>query len=358
VALGALTTLGNPVAKKSSQRTTSKTASRTATPKTSSRTATPKTPSRINAAERMLNLLALLSARTQPITLKQIRAELLNQYSEDNNAARAQFERDKSDLRALGIPIEGTVLGGAQAGETAYSVNRNSYELSDMGFTTDELQALQMAASIVHLGAQEGEQALWKLGAERVNPKIGPRASIGFSDPHLDTILEAISVRASLTFMYKGEHRTVDTYGMLARRGFWYLIGFDHLRKAQRVFRVDRIESSVKKGKSGSYTIPKNLNIANAVPTDRQMMASGDYEHATAHVRVDASLVRTVAREFGDTAKVRDESDGSAVFEIPCSNGYGFRLWLFAMVDKAEAVAPPEVRDMVVRWLDDLAERT
>jgi proteasome accessory factor B len=226
-----------------------------------------------------------------------------------------------------------------------------------MGFTTDELQALQMAASIVHLGAQEGEQALWKLGAERVNPKIGPRASIGFSDPHLDTILEAISVRAPLTFMYKGEHRTVDTYGMLARRGFWYLIGFDHLRKAQRVFRVDRIESSVKKGKSGSYTIPKNLNIANAVPTDRQMMASGDYEHATAHVRVDASLVRTVAREFGDTAKVRDESDGSAVFEIPCSNGYGFRLWLFAMVDKAEVVAPPEVRDMVVRWLDDLAER-
>jgi len=345
------------VAKKSSQRTRSKTPSRTATPKTPSRTATSKTPSRINAAERMLNLLALLSARTQPITLKQIRAELLNQYSEDNNAARAQFERDKSDLRALGIPIEGTVLGGAQAGETAYSVNRNSYELSDMGFTTDELQALQMAASIVHLGAQEGEQALWKLGAERVNPKIGPRASIGFSDPHLDTILEAISVRAPLTFMYKGEHRTVDTYGMLARRGFWYLIGFDHLRKAQRVFRVDRIESSVKKGKSGSYTIPKNLNIANAVPTDRQMMASGDYEHATAHVRVDASLVRTVAREFGDTAKVRDESDGSAVFEIPCSNGYGFRLWLFAMVDKAEVVAPPEVRDMVVRWLDDLAER-
>ncbi len=343
MALGALTTLGTPVAKKS--------------PKTPSRPATQKTQPRVNAAERMLNLLALLSARTQPITLKQIRAELHNQYSDDNNAARAQFERDKSDLRALGIPIEGTVLGGAQAGETAYSVNRNSYELSDMGFTAEELQALQLAASIVHLGAQEGEQALWKLGAERVNPKIGPRASIGFTDPHLDTILDAISVRSPLTFMYKGEQRTVDTYGMLARRGFWYIVGFDHLRKAQRVFRVDRIESAVKKGKSGSYTIPKNLNIASAVPTDRQMMAAGDYEHASAQVRIDPSLVRTVAREFGDTAKVRDEADGSAVFEIPCSNGYGFRLWLFAMVDKAEVVSPPEVRDMVVRWLDELAEQ-
>ncbi len=343
MALGALTTLSTPVAKKS--------------PKTPSRPATQKTQPRVNAAERMLNLLALLSARTQPITLKQIRAELHNQYSDDNNAARAQFERDKSDLRALGIPIEGTVLGGAQAGETAYSVNRNSYELSDMGFTAEELQALQLAASIVHLGAQEGEQALWKLGAERVNPKIGPRASIGFTDPHLDTILDAISVRSPLTFMYKGEQRTVDTYGMLARRGFWYIVGFDHLRKAQRVFRVDRIESAVKKGKSGSYTIPKNLNIASAVPTDRQMMAAGDYEHASAQVRIDPSLVRTVAREFGDTAKVRDEADGSAVFEIPCSNGYGFRLWLFAMVDNAEVVSPPEVRDMVVRWLDELTEQ-
>jgi len=229
--------------------------------------------------------------------------------------------------------------------------------LKDPDFTKEEIEALQIAAATVRLGAQQSELALWKLGAERVRPRLGPLASIGFSDPHLNVILDAIAKRAPVSFHYKGEMRTVDSYGMLARKGFWYLVGFDHLRKAQRVFRVDRIESSVKKGKAGSYTIPKNLNIANAVPTDRQMMASGDYEHATAHVRVDASLVRTVAREFGDTAKVRDESDGSAVFEIPCSNGYGFRLWLFAMVDKAEVVAPPEVRDMVVRWLDDLAER-
>ena len=82
---------------------------------------------KINAAERMLNLLALLSVRSQPLTLKQIRAELLNQYSEDGESARAQFERDKSDLRNLGIPIDIITLGGAQAGETAYRVNRNNY---------------------------------------------------------------------------------------------------------------------------------------------------------------------------------------------------------------------------------------
>lgn len=312
---------------------------------------------KINAAERMLNLLALLSVRPQPLTLKQIRQELVGQYSDENDAARAQFERDKGDLRDLGIPIDMVVLGGEQAGETAYRVNRNNYELSDANFTPEEVEALQIAAATVRLGAQEGEVALWKLGAERVDPRIGPRATIGFSDPHLDTILGAIAKRATLTFHYKGEARTVDAYGMLARKGFWYLVGYDHLRGAQRVFRVDRIEGDVDAGKPKSYTIPTGLNIVKAVPTDRQMMAAGDYEHASARVKIDASLVRTVAREFGREAIVEENPDGSAVFEIPCSNSYAFRLWLFAMVDKAEVVEPADVREMVVRWLDELAER-
>lgn len=315
-----------------------------------------KPPKKVNAAERMLNLLALLSVRSQPLTLKQIRQELVGQYSEDPNAARAQFERDKSDLRDLGIPIDMVVLGGEQAGETAYRVIRNNYELTDANFTAEEIEALQIAAATVRLAAQESELALWKLGAERINPKIGPRATIGFSDPHLDTILGAIATRAPLTFHYKGDSRTVDAYGMLARKGFWYLVGFDHLRKAQRVFRVDRIDGDVTVGKRNSYKMPKGLNVAKAVPTDRQMMAAGDYEHPTARVRVDASLVRNVIREFGREAIVREEADGSAIFEVPCSNSYAFRLWLFAMVDKAEVIEPQEVREMAVRWLDDLAE--
>lgn len=313
-------------------------------------------PKKVNAAERMLNLLALLSERAQPITLKQIRRELGNQYPENDEAARAQFERDKSELRAMGIPIEMVTLGGAQAGETAYRVNRNSYELTDLNFTDEELQALQMAAATVRLGAQEGEQALWKLGAERTNPKIGPRASIGFSDPHLGIIMDALSKRAMLTFEYKGEERRVDVYGMLARRGFWYVVGYDHLRKAQRVFRVDRIESTVRMGKPNTYSIPKSLDIVKMVPTDRQMMATGDYEYASANVRVDASLAPVVLKEFGAAAVVSEGPDGAVVFSIPCSNGYAFRLWLFAMVDKAEVISPPEMRDMVVRWLDELSQ--
>jgi predicted DNA-binding transcriptional regulator YafY len=64
----------------------------------------------------MINLLALLVERSRPLTLKQIRRELGNQYSEQDEAARAAFERDKSELRKMGIPIEMVTLGGDQAG--------------------------------------------------------------------------------------------------------------------------------------------------------------------------------------------------------------------------------------------------
>ena len=67
---------------------------------------------RTSQPERMINLLALLVQRTQPLTLKQIRQELVNQYPDGDSAARAAFERDKAQLRALGIPMDMVTLGG------------------------------------------------------------------------------------------------------------------------------------------------------------------------------------------------------------------------------------------------------
>ena len=310
---------------------------------------------KIDAAERMLNLLALLVDRSQPVTLKQIRAELAGQYSDKDEAARAQFERDKAELRNMGIPIDMVTLGGAQAGESAYLVQRTNYELADLDLSDEEMSALQLAVATVHLAAQEGEQALWKLGAERVDDSLLGRVTVPFQDPNLARVMAAIVSRAPLTYRYKGEERTVDPYGMLARRGYWYLIGWDHLRKAQRVFRVDRIEGDVLAGKRNSFAMPRGMDLLRAVPTERQMLAAGDYEHSHALVRVDGSLVKQVVREFGEGAIERHESDGSAVFNVPCSNLSAFRLWLFAMVDKAEVLEPLEVRDIVIGWLDDLA---
>ncbi len=310
---------------------------------------------KITQAERMLNLLALLVDRNRPLTLRQVRQELGKQYPNSDEAARAAFERDKAALREMGIPIETKTLGGDSAGEVTYWVNRSNYELSDLKLSDDERIALQLAVATVRLGAQHGEEALWKLGGEKVLRPTAVSVNIGFVDQNMSAITDAVMQRRTLNFDYKSEKRQVDPYGMLSRSGFWYLIGFDHLRKDQRVFRVDRIEGKVSAGQIRAFKTPAGFDVAAAVPTEKQMMAAGDGEITTATVLVDASLVAGVRNEFGDAAIVKERTDGSAEFAIPCANMSAFRLWLFAMVESAEVLEPASVRTQVIQWLEQLA---
>ena len=303
----------------------------------------------------MLNLLALLVDRNRPLTLRQVRQELGKQYPNSDEAARAAFERDKAALREMGIPIETKTLGGDSAGEVTYWVNRSNYELSDLKLSDDERIALQLAVATVRLGAQHGEEALWKLGGEKVLRPTAVSVNIGFVDQNMSAITDAVMQRRTLNFDYKSEKRQVDPYGMLSRSGFWYLIGFDHLRKDQRVFRVDRIEGKVSAGQMRAFKTPAGFDVAAAVPTEKQMMAAGDGEVTTATVLVDASLAAGVRNEFGDAAIIRERPDRSIEFAIPCANMSAFRLWLFAMVENAEVLEPASVRNQVIQWLERLA---
>ena len=227
---------------------------------------------------------------------------------------------------------------------------RQALKLSD-----EERIALQLAVATVRLGAQHGEEALWKLGGEKVLRPTAVSVNIGFVDQNMSAITDAVMQRRTLNFDYKGEKRQVDPYGMLSRSGFWYLIGFDHLRKDQRVFRVDRIEGKVTASTIRAFKTPVGFDVAAAVPTEKEMMAAGDGEVTTATVLVDASLVAGVRNEFGSAAIIRERADGSAEFAIPCANMSAFRLWLFAMVESAEVLAPASVREQVMQWLEELA---
>jgi len=244
----------------------------------------------------MINLLALLVQRTQPLTLKQIRQELVNQYPDGDSAARAAFERDKAQLRALGIPMDMVTLGGDKAGEGAYTVDRRQFEIGDLGLNDAERSALQMAIATVRIGASHGDEALWKLGGERALDRPSTSVNIQMDDRQLPALAAGVVEHRTLNFVYKGQQRQVDPYGLLSRGGFWYIVGFDHLRNAQRV-----------------------------------------------------------KAEFGDGAVLRERSDGSIEFAIPCANMNAFRVWLFAMVDRAEVLGPPRVREHIVKHLQQIA---
>jgi predicted DNA-binding transcriptional regulator YafY len=81
--------------------------------------------SAVNSAERMLNLVALLSESSRPLTLEDISNKMRGQYPEKPEARRTAFERDKKSLRKLGVPITMQTLAGSDAGKTEYSIDRS-----------------------------------------------------------------------------------------------------------------------------------------------------------------------------------------------------------------------------------------
>ncbi len=312
---------------------------------------------RTSQPERMINLLALLVQRSQPLTLKQIRQELVDQYPDGDSAARAAFERDKVELRSLGIPMNMVTLGGDKAGEGAYTVDRRQFEIGDLGLNEAERSALQMAIATVRIGASHGDEALWKLGGERALDRPSTSVNIQMDDKQLPALAAGVVEHRTLNFLYKGQQRQVDPYGLLSRGGFWYIVGFDHLRNAQRVFRVDRIEGDITNGDAQSFKRPDGFDLAKAVPTELEMLTEGDGDDAVATVLVDASLAQRVRNEFGHGSVLRERADGSIEFAIPCANVNAFRVWLFAMVERAEVLGPPRVRAQIIDYLQEIAGR-
>ena len=99
--------------------------------------------------ERLLNLTALLLDARRPIPATDIQGQL--DYPEDKTAFRRAFERDKEELRAMGIPIRVEPVPGVLPEVDGYRIPRDEYALRDPGLTIEELAALHLAASAVQV---------------------------------------------------------------------------------------------------------------------------------------------------------------------------------------------------------------
>jgi proteasome accessory factor B len=301
--------------------------------------------------ERATNLLALLLETRVPLTLEDIANQLADQYPANHVARRGAFERDKSLLRDVGVPIETEVLGGERAGQTAYRVDRDRYELRGLQLSDGERRALQVAVAMVR--TSEGEVGMLKLGGVADAP-----APITAHLPELDLlpdVREAIARRAAIVFGYHGAPRRLHPYALLLREGFWYVIGHDVDRADLRTYRVDRIESDVAIGAAGEFTRPHDFDPRQAFPADPKEIGATD---RTATVRVDADRASFAVRELGDDAVRRRLADGSVEVAVPCGNVDAFRSWLLGWGAHAEVVEPADVRAAIVAWLSSMAARS
>jgi predicted DNA-binding transcriptional regulator YafY len=295
--------------------------------------------------ERLLDLVAALLHTERPLTAEQLR-ERIPGYPQDKDSFKRAFERDKKDLRDMGVPVEVVVIPGTMPPEDGYRIDPDEYYLPDPGLEPDELAAINLAASAVRLEGVSAAGGLRKLGALRPDQPPATIATLPAA-PHLSTAFDAVSARRRLSFRYGGRDRTVDPSRLQHRRGRWYLQGHDHGAGEARSFRLDRVEGDLTADAPGSAG-------ARPDPAEHELTldgwALGDDEPTEARVRIAAPQARVAVMQVpGVPAQWQD--DGAVVLTMPVRHVDGFRSFVLGFLDDAEVLGPEELRRDLVDWL-------
>lgn len=230
--------------------------------------------------ERLLNLVIALLYTRRPLLKQQIRRAVVAYDQDSDEAFDRMFERDKDELRDLGIPLVTEHVDSLFEDEPGYRIDRREYALPEISFEPDELAALGLAARTWTHAAQarSSAQALRKLAAAGVQGDgeamlpVQPR--VRTTEAAFGAVKDAVVRSYPIRFSYRrsggrvGE-RHVQPWGIASWHGRWYLTGFDTDREAPRVFRVGRIEGAVARdGAPGSYTVPPEHDSRSMISRD------------------------------------------------------------------------------------------
>lgn len=277
--------------------------------------------------QRWIDLLAALLRRKFPADFETLRQEIpaYADPTRKRDALLRMFERDKDELRALGVPIETTMDGDGSLGQyrlasrqfylpflqLAYDTARPparprgpGYQgLPVLAFEPEELDAIARAAHRVSsLGdpalAHEAMRALRKLGHDLPVPREAPSDELVAIElppaPELlDQLDDALQRRKRVSFTYHSMHRDaegtriVEPFGLAFLTGHWYLIARDVGTETLRHFRVNRIRDvtvNEAKAQSPDFSIPQGFDLA-AQARSRQAWELGDAEQIEVTVR-------------------------------------------------------------------------
>ncbi|MDO5676903.1 MAG: WYL domain-containing protein [Propionibacteriaceae bacterium] len=217
-------------------------------------------------SERLVNLLIALLSTRRFLTKQELRGIVEGYRSSKSDAAfERQFERDKEDLRSIGVVIETGSNDAFFEDEEGYRINRAEFELPLLTFTAEELSALGLAGQVWQdtVAADHTAQAFEALRAGgaapdlSLVPKVRPVLSV--SEPNFDVIYDAIFTRTELHFGYSHQPRRLHAWQMLQRRGHWYVFGYDPDRSDDRFFKLARFTAPAQLvGRPGAYEVPED----------------------------------------------------------------------------------------------------
>lgn len=216
--------------------------------------------------ERLINLtLALLSSKRY-LTKSEIFRNVAG-YSGSAETMERMFERDKEDLRNLGVRIEVRALDPLFEDDQGYLIDSKTFQINPNDFSKEEILLLTMAANLWHRSAlqHDSKAALLKIqsidGLVATNTVTSPIVEDSEDSKKLLLIFDAVERLVSLEFEYKGTIRQVKPYGIYTRRGFWYLAAQE--KDVVKSFKVIRIGERIKvTSKSQGFTKPAEFKLS------------------------------------------------------------------------------------------------
>ncbi|HEX2053895.1 MAG TPA: WYL domain-containing protein [Actinomycetota bacterium] len=314
----------------------------------------------VRKSERLLNLIVMLLETSQPVTAEQIHRTIPGYGQDSWDSFKRMFERDKEELREMGIPVELSSLDPWDT-EQGYRIPKDRYYLPDLELEPDELAALWLAAGLLRMtDPGPARTALMKLTEGEPPPPGGNlswlTADLGLAAPHLSVALESVAAKKKVTFAYRSKDRVgtrqVDPYGLSHRRGKWYLVGRDDRSGEVRSFRLDRVEGTIRlthPSRPGpEFEIPEDFVLQGYV--DRPPFMQGAVPEK-AKVRFDPSTAWWVERS-SPWLRLDYSDDGSAVAEVEVTDDSGFVSWLLWFGEGAEVLEPQHLRDLTRQRLE------
>jgi proteasome accessory factor B len=267
------------------------------------------------------------------------------------------FERDKEELRNLGIDIEVGTFDPLFEDEVGYRIRPENYRIQVSELTPQQLALISSATqswrgAILDSKASAGLTKLKALGIESdvdgipINPH-----QVRNSDANLAKVIDALALRKTISFDYRAsdntdENRAIEPYGVGTKNGFWYVAGNDLERRAVRLFRLDRVVSEVKEqGRGASYEVPEDFSMHNQLQSRTRKY-------------VAQLLVRKgKADRLRKHASVQESQDEWDLVEYQYSDVKDLVRDLLWHRDDVKVIGPPEVKESLMASLHSVQVR-
>ena len=336
----------------------------------------------ISKTERVLNLVSFLLKSRSPVPWSEIREKVIGYRDRaDEKTLERRFERDKKELRRIGIPVQ--YLADDGFGNAGYAIPKDQYFLPAIRLSTEEALLLQYLSQMAlsqekaplaeHLASalmkftydpldREAAEERERIFGRTPEPRRRRRARTGRLESNLRLLSDAVFENRRVTFSYRSldrpraERRRVDPYGIGDREGRWYLVGYSVEREDVRSYRVDRIDGEVKVAqKSHTFRPPEAFRIENSLGKRPWEMAPG--QPVKAEVRFHPDIAWMVPDAVRMPGPLREGKDGRGRLRIDVYDPKRFFRWVLKHGDQAEVVSPAALRKSMVEKLRAARDR-